>query len=220
MTLVKIVSKALAKDVCCKKSMIEYICKVCHHALCMKVGTFLKMPANAVAKKGSICKSCQLNTNRTHVIEDKWEQIWKTMQGIKNFNTLSRYVKAMPKPEPIEHLLGNRHLQNYTRDALAHFLVPDDSPVCKEEAFLVMTTENGNCFVNSLSQIVYSHGNHYVELRFELLLKLLEIWSFMSIMIICVEDMIILTGKVITWEVFTVHTGMSILKAWISVEKI
>ena len=149
----------------CKKSMIEYICKVCHHALRMKVGTFPKMPANAVAKKGSICKSCQLNTNRTHVIEDKWEQIWKTMQGIKNFNTLSRYVKAMPEPEPIEHLLGDRHLQNYTRDALAHFLVPDDSPVCKEEAFPVMTTGNGNCFVNSLSRIVYGHENHYVELK-------------------------------------------------------
>ena len=58
------------------------------------------------------------------------------------------------------------------------------------------------------------------NLRFELLLKLLEIWSFMSIMIICVEDMIILTGEVITWEVHIVHTGMSILKAWMSVEKI
>ena len=161
----KVVSKALAKDVHCKNSMIEYICKVCHHTLCMKVGTFPKMPANAVARKGSICKSCQLNTNRTHVIEDKWEQIWKTMQGITNFNTLSRYVKAMPKPEPTEHLLGNRHLQNYTRDALAHFLVPDDSLVCKEEAFPVMTTGNGSCFVNSLSRIVYSHENHYVELK-------------------------------------------------------
>ena len=43
--------------------------------------------------------------------------------------------------------------------------------------------------------------------------------EFMSIMIICVEDMIILIGEVITWEVLIVHTGMSILKAWMSVEK-
>ena len=60
----KVVSNALAGDVYCKKSLFEYICRVCHRALCIGRGSFLIMPPNAIAKKGKICKECQKNNSR------------------------------------------------------------------------------------------------------------------------------------------------------------
>ena len=87
------------------------------------------MPVNAVAKKGKICKSCLKNNSRCNTIEEKWDNILKTMKGLKNFDSMAQYVRSLSEFCEISSLKGNRHLPHYRRDALAHLLIPNDSPV-------------------------------------------------------------------------------------------
>ena len=167
----KVVSNALAKDIHCKNSLLEYICKVCHRALCFGKGTFPRMPPNVVAKKGKICEDCQKNNSRYNVIEEKWDNILKTMKSFKNFHSLARYVRTLPDFHEFSSLVGNRHLPHYRRDALAHLLIPDDSPVIREEGFPMYTHGDGNCFLYSLSRIIYGHEDHHVEMKVRLIVE-------------------------------------------------
>ena len=147
----KIVLMALDEDIRCKKSAIKYICKVCHHDLHIKRGSFPKMPQKVVARQGKICSNCKMNGNKTHRIENNWNQIWNRMQGFKSFEMLEKYVEHLPEFPGISSLEGNKHLPSYKRDCLAHSLIPSDSPIEKEQALPMHTTGNGNCFVNSMS---------------------------------------------------------------------
>ena len=166
----KVVSKALAGDICCKKALFEYICRVCHRALHIERGSFLIMPPNAIDKKGKICKECQKNNSRYNTIEEKWDNILKTMKSLKNFDSLA-YVRTLSEFHEFSSLEGNRHLHHYRRDALAHLLVPDDCPVHREEAFPVYTKGDGNCFLYSLSWIVYGHEDQHVEMKVRLIVE-------------------------------------------------
>ena len=168
----KVVSNALAHNIYCTKSRIEYICKVCHQALHTGKGTFPTMPVNAVAKKGKICQSCQKNNSRCNSIEEKWEKILKTMKGLKNFDSLVQYVRSLSEFCEISSLKGNRHLPHYRRDALAHLLIPDDSPVQREEGFPAYTKGDGNYFLYSRSHIVYGdEDHHHVEMKVRLIVE-------------------------------------------------
>ena len=129
------------------------------------------MPVNAVAKKGKLCKSCQKNSSRCNTIEEKWNNILKTMKGLKNFDSLAWYVRSLSEFCEISSLKGNRHLLHYRRDALAHLLIPDDSPIQREEGFPAYTKGDGNCFLYSLCHIVYGDEDHHVEIKVQLIVE-------------------------------------------------
>lgn len=167
----KVVSNALAHNIRCTKSHIEYICKVCHQALCTGKGSFPKMPVNAVAKKGKICKSCQKNNSRHNIIEENWDNILRTMKGFKNFDSLAQYVRSLSEFCEISSLKGNKHLSHYKRDALAYSLIPDDCVVSRDNAFPIYTKGDGNCFLYSLSRIVYGHEEHHIEMKVRVIVE-------------------------------------------------
>ena len=93
------------------------------------------------------------------------------MKRLKDFDSLTRYVRTLSEFCYFSSLEGNRHLHHYRKDALAHLLVPDDCPVCREEAFPVYTKGDGNCFLYSLSWIVYGHEDHHVEMKVRLIVE-------------------------------------------------
>ena len=132
------------------------------------------MPPNAIAKKGKICKKCQKNTNRYNTIKGKWDNILKSMKSLKNFDSLAWYVRTLSEFHEFSFLEGNRHLHHYKRDTLAHLLVPDDCPVCREEAFPMYIKGDGKCFLYSLSQIVYGHEDHHVEMKVRLIVEVVR----------------------------------------------
>ena len=146
----KVVSNALAGDIYCKKSLFEYICRVCHQALHIGRGSFPIMPPKAIAKMGKICKECQKNNSRYNTIKEKLD-ILKSMKSLKKFQFTCKVCENIVRVSKFSFLEGNRHLHHYNRDALAHLLVQDDCPVHREEAFPVYTKGDGNCFLYSLS---------------------------------------------------------------------
>ena len=81
-----------------------------------------------------------------NTIEEKWDNILKSMKSLKNFDSLARYVRTLSEFHEFSLLEGNRHLCHYKRDALAHLLVSDGCPVHREEAFPVYTKGDGNFF--------------------------------------------------------------------------
>ena len=123
------------------------------------------MPYKAVAREGRICLECRRNGNKTDRIPSSWHHIWIRMQEMKNWDSLSSYIKTLPPFPPFDYLEGNKHLENYKRDCLAHSLIPTDCPMRREDTLPVYTTGDGNCFIYSLSQLRYGHEDHYVEMK-------------------------------------------------------
>ena len=71
----------------------------------------------------------------------------------------------------ISSLKGNKHLSHYKRDALAYSLIPDDCVVSRDNAFPIYTKGDGNCFLYSLSQIVYGHEEHHIEMKVRVIVE-------------------------------------------------
>ena len=55
--------------------------------------------------------------------------------------------------------------------ALSLSLIPTDCPIRKEDALPVCTKGDGNCFIYSLSRIVYGDENHFVEMKVRLIVE-------------------------------------------------
>ena len=186
----KIVAEALSKEVRCKSSIYEFICKECHQCLRQAKGKFPRCPKDAYCRKGK-CDSLDYDCDEDYVMYtaecdkthskhvcDKvgskkknvativdWKNILNEMEKCSNFEDLKRYVLKLKLPSLPKQFKGLRQLDSDRRDVLACQFIPGDVGVDRNELFPVASSGGGSCFYYSLSRLVYGNELHCIEMR-------------------------------------------------------
>ena len=149
----KSVDTALSKNFWCKKSIHEFICKMCHRCLLKRRDVFSSIPQNAFCRSSKYAEKSSNDSGSNGKINDKkcnqghlnWNNTLAEMGHCSNFEDLVKYVDRLGElPVLDKNFKGLRQINTDRRDFLTFESIPVDVGVFKEDLFPVFTSGAGS----------------------------------------------------------------------------